>query len=177
MEKDYSKLRPFDLEAAKRGEPFVFIECGEMKPRKLIAGPDKNGAIVIQDEYGSFDISYSKPYSMAPLAWVEGKPVYNGDVLYSLGFKELVTISGTYSPGYLSIEHSSECANVKLDNITWNQPKVKREGWVNVSKKSPNSAWVAEVNGLLSHSYASKQDADKYALPDRIACVRIEWDE
>lgn len=85
QQKDLSLLRPFDLEAAKRGEDFVFVECGELKARKFIAGPDSGGGIVVQDELGAFVVSHAYPYNMAPLCWVEGKPVYKGDVLYQNG--------------------------------------------------------------------------------------------
>ena len=177
---DYSLLRPFDLEAAKAGEELVCSHDGGL--RKYVAGPDTEDKIIVADASGVFQKSvyYREHYAMAPLAWVEGKPVYKGDVLYIKCLSDKTTITGICNQTDKTLGKLLQCTShgaIWEENLTWNPPKVKREGWVNVSNKSANSAWVAEVNGLLSHSYASKQDADRCALPDRIACVRIEWEE
>ena len=51
------------------------------------------------------------------------------------------------------------------------KPKiVKREGWVNVYKSSVCTA-------LVSDAYPSKESADINKSPDRLACIRIEWEE
>ena len=51
------------------------------------------------------------------------------------------------------------------------KPKiVKREGWVNVYKSSVCTA-------LVSNAYPSKESADINKSPDRLACIRIEWEE
>ena len=52
------------------------------------------------------------------------------------------------------------------------KPKiVKREGWVNVYKSGP--IWAA----ALSHAFYTKKEADQDTVCDRVACIRIEWEE
>jgi hypothetical protein len=49
--------------------------------------------------------------------------------------------------------------------------RVKKEGWVNVYK------WN-HCAGLTGYAYKSKECADKHVvIGDRVACVRIEWEE
>ena len=72
-------------------------------------------------------------------------------------------------------------ANVWVDDDEpdWNQfteyrvkPKiVNREGWVNVYKSGP--IWAA----ALSHAFYAKKEADQDTVCDRVACIRIEWEE
>ena len=52
------------------------------------------------------------------------------------------------------------------------KPKtVKREGWVNVYKYGPLRA------AALSPAFHTKEEADQDAICDRVACIRIEWEE
>lgn len=50
---------------------------------------------------------------------------------------------------------------------------VKKEGWVNVYAPGFQDFYV----GWCSHAYRTKDQADKEAQPDRLDCVRIEWEE
>jgi hypothetical protein len=47
--------------------------------------------------------------------------------------------------------------------------RVKKEGWVNVYKD--------DMVGHTNVFFRSKDDADYCAEDDRVACVRIEWEE
>jgi len=72
MEKDYSLLRPFDLEAAKRGEK---ICNGNETILRFTAGPHiKNNSVVTENEFGFFTIHKDSLF-MLPLAWVEMQEV------------------------------------------------------------------------------------------------------
>lgn len=124
--KDFSLLRPFDLEAAKRGDAFVFISpvTGEQKTRKLIA--EKNGQLVV--DYGdTFQITTidfaADGYRMAPLCWVRTsveddtlKPVYKGDVLYSL----------SNNPDHAAVLKGE---SQRIRNITENRFLYSEDGW------------------------------------------------
>lgn len=71
-------------------------------------------------------------------------------------------------------EHTDE---VESDYDIVNIP-AKREGWVNVYP--PEDTWGAEqamLNFKTSHSFKTPLLADIYALPHRIARVRIELPE
>ena len=103
--KNYSLLRPFDLEAAKRGEPILWID----HPIRWVALSDKE-------------------LRMAPLCWVEGRPVYKGDVLYRPGINDgpvvALEIGNEEGDIYLSFEDDagSEFADNRRGYLTWADP-------------------------------------------------------
>ena len=173
--KYYSLLRPFDLEAAKRGEKFAFIGV-ELEPREFIAGPDSTGTIIIKDDTGQFQSSISYPYVMLPLTWVEGRPVYKGDVLYYKSDKEsaIVVNGDSYS---VSVETNdcgicTECIN----DLTWQKPKTKREGWVNLySNRHGLMPNVQLDNGKPFKSYDNAMQNGIH--DDYIGAIKIEWEE
>lgn len=190
MERDYSLLRPFDLEAANRGEgicwstsapPIIFIGMVFNNKNEAVIG-NKNEEYITRIE-----VCYLR---MAPLAWREGKPVYKGDLLYwfSNSRKEFVKFiakevrEATFIYGECYFANSdllglpSEAAVVHAESLTWTPPappKVKREGWVNVYPGPAELCHVATVSNALR----TKEQADEYAQLDRIACVKIEWEE
>ena len=153
--KNYSKLRPFDLEAAKAGGNV----CGMSKEtqRTYVAGPDSSGWICFMDENGVFVYGRSDNYRMAPLAWVRKSsdedvlwPVYKRDVLYYAEQGYGMAVEG-YNPhvqgesGVLGeiVWRSDDCAFkigtkawAPWDSYTFTPPKVKREGWVSSTKPS-----------------------------------------
>ena len=49
---------------------------------------------------------------------------------------------------------------------------VKKECWVNVNK-APDNPFGFGIGG----TFATKEDADDMASPNRVACVHIEWEE
>lgn len=163
-DKDYSLLRPFDREAAKRGEPICYRIDGSK--RIYMTGPDNANHLCVEDPAdGRFVLAHVDKYRMAPLAWVEGKPVYKGDgplFIKDNGEKVFVSRSGL-------IERPTNVVAVCIleHRLTWTPPKVKREGWVNIYPKGE------------FHVRDSKEDADNCARhrTDRVACVRIEWEE
>lgn len=143
--KDYSLLRPFDLEAAKAGEQICSDKNGSA--RLFIVGRDGTGQCVISNPEES-DVWYfadSERLRMAPLAWVEGRPVYKGDVLYyvedGIYRKFVVQDSNQFGPTApvfledIPNEHGvgRACSPEKL---TWQKPKVKKSGWALVGKDS-----------------------------------------
>lgn len=170
---DYTLLRPFDLEAAKAGEALINPEDGT--ECLYVAGPHPITQEIVVDfnsPYG-FDFGEASDFRMAPLCWVEGRPVYKGDVLYSafLEGSPKRTVTGIDDDGILSTEERG-LNTCDPEDLTWTPPKVKREGWVNVYPK-PTEELVASV----SHAHASKEKADSLAASGRIACIRIEWEE
>jgi len=76
---NYKLLRPFDLEAAKAGAKIT--DKTEIEHTFAAeAGPD--GDMAVRDPQGNVFVMDLSEARMVPLAWVEGKPVYPGDVLY-----------------------------------------------------------------------------------------------
>lgn len=188
-EKDYSLLRPFDLEAVKRGD-FVQFDDSDSKliyigiPTVGIQGKFGDGCLVfqwIESNNGEPNVGIVGAYEpsilkMSPLAWIEGKPVYKGDVLwgrYSFGVYKVEAEEMVYDR--LRVKHLEKitfgsCIDT-LDLFTWTPPKTKHEGWVNMYPTSLRNS-LATAGAV----YKAKEDADKNASLDRIACIRIEWE-
>lgn len=78
MEKKTDLLRPFNLDAAKAGEPICWDD-GESYEFLAEAGVDGDHAI--RDVCGNIILTGEGALRMAPLTWLDGKPVYPGDVL------------------------------------------------------------------------------------------------
>ena len=125
-EKDYSLLRPFDLEAAKRGDAIM----QEYAPAFIatLAAISKDGRTVFAEfRDGSANAWLTYAVSMAPLCWVEGKPVYKGDVLYWKAQRTSPCIAEKIMDGgWLAFRASDNepCGLVHPDGLTWTPPKV-----------------------------------------------------
>ena len=123
--KNYSLLRPFDLEAAKRGEPILWID----NPVRWIALSDQAGDArnIVEHAQG---LSYvrDKELRMAPLCWVEGRPVYKGDVLYRPSINDGPVVASRLdingSGIYLRFEGNagSEYADNRHGRMSWADP-------------------------------------------------------
>lgn len=192
-EKDYSLLRPFDLEAAKAGEAICWHEDGDVAINVYFV---KECVIPVFEECfedeqcGIFNYQQcNECLRMAPLCWVEGKPVYKGDVLYSTGgchTGEYVAPNGkelirTDLGEYLPVGDDCGSENCRIDYLTWTPPKVKREGWVNIIEYN-RSATCGEIQDRMvrnCHIFPDFESATKWAAQchDVIATVRIEWEE
>lgn len=163
--KDLSLLLPFDLEAAKRGELLIW---DERETARWVGVSSKDGGIHIIEinmQEGAVRLSYATvgDLRMAPLSWVDGRPVYKGDTLFfkDSGQKLLVTSISTDCP---------------MDQLTWTKPvrMVQKEGWVNIY---PPAQLMRENAAIISAAWATKEAADENAMDRRLACVRITWEE
>jgi hypothetical protein len=145
-QKDCSLLRPFDLEAAKRGEKILtstFIKCE-------FRGALSNGSVILVefDDQSGGEREHGR-LLMSPLCWVEGSPVYKGDVLYN-----------RLNDNKVVFDHMCAACNVE-STFTWQKPKTKREGWI-------------EVGPIKYHK--TKEDAERNRS---ISChiVFAQWEE
>lgn len=131
---NYDLLRPFDLEAAKRGDLLTDV-CGNEYTFVAESGPDGDHAIR-QKSDGNVFVDRASALRMAPLAWVEGKPVYPGDVLWykTNNFSMMVVERNPYTktglkgvvkealPG--SVFSGGETTWAEPKSWTWERPKV-----------------------------------------------------
>lgn len=158
-EKDYSLLRPFDLEAAKAGAKVCWHEDGEVAvdvmfvrdrviPLFEMCFSEEQAAVFTHDD--------SRRYlRAAPLCWVEGKPVYPGDVLDHAELGEVVAKSRHASREMLVTEKFD---SVALGNLAWPRPKPVKY-WINIYECS---------------CFASKAAVDRDAGHTRLDCIEIE---
>lgn len=167
--KNYDLLRPFDMEAAKRGE--IICAKGGGGEWQYVAGPDSNGNLCLLTSSGTFIAGNGcseRSVRMAPLCWAEGRPVYKGDKLWHTGTEKWITVYalGSFSVPTVTVE--GDPAGYHIDCLTWEAPKVKHEGWVNV--------YPGKVLGSRD-IHPSRAEADREANASCIVCVRIEWEE
>lgn len=150
MKRNLNLLRPFDLEAAKRGVPLTQDDYLLGEPTwKYACGPDTNGRIMATIiSSGGFiaEPTHTKVFKMAPLAWVDGKPVYEGDTLYwkscdgwyytfeagSVGIIHGDLLQGvSTSPEYVMGKDGK--SGVPIESLEWETPH--KEYWVNMYSK------------------------------------------
>jgi len=175
-QKNLSLLRPFNLELAKAGEPFARIARGELYIYNYLIGPDSIDFIVSTNAKGEYIRRHVRVlnngyYFMAPLTWIEGKPVYKGDVLYWKPKNRKVTID-YISYGSIDYLMGTDNALYFLDNLTWKSPTppapkpitVTRVGYINVYRDSRNDAF-----------HTTRETADVYKADGRIDCLEISY--
>ena len=132
-EKDYSLLRPFDLEAAMSGEKICWYANGDI-PKYFIVTPFGNVVANFTEDNKTECMCPCSNFRMAPLAWVEGKPVYKGDVLYSSFFKGmqeckdgLFEVTGIDENGQFKASKISRHHRTKYESCSWPKtPKTKK---------------------------------------------------
>ena len=165
-EKDYSLLRPFDLEAAKAGV-LLCDQSGSTLAGLLCCTPDSSGYFrAWVDRIGGLVSSLpGKSIRLAPLCWVEGKPVYPGDALWQTTLagdvlkRKAKQISADGS--YLEFDETGSWAmDGSVSKLSWAEPPPK-----------PIKRWV---NIYPAYSFESQDSANEYATSSRIACIEIE---
>jgi hypothetical protein len=180
MSKKYELLRPFDLEAAKRGD----VVCGSSGEITRFVGESNSGDNIAICEYymkvngchgltvGYFDFSVLR---MEPLAWVEDYPVYRGDLLYYLdsmaGWQEFIAHDGGINGEEVYLQFEAAMTGVYVKNLTWKKPIKKKYVWLNIYHHPLGGDSGSFSTGL---SYPTKELADENAKLNRVACVRIE---
>lgn len=135
--KDYSLLRPFDLEAAKRGEAvcdrdhaneYEFLAIGEKRFSDGYVAVRLTRSFIVKAK-GYIYLCYPEDLRMAPICWVEGRPVYRGDVLYETigGGAGNPYVAHHFENGKLVTAGVNSCPHhYNPDHLTWTPPKVKR---------------------------------------------------
>lgn len=119
MDKNFSLLHPFDPEKARAGEA---ICTNDGMFRQFIAGPDDSGYFCVKTDEGEFTVGRPSHYRMAPLSWLEGRPVYKNATAYG-------TVSGEKFTALTADTWLCDETLVRfgLDNkgLTWTKPSHK----------------------------------------------------
>ena len=168
---NFNLLRPFDIEKAKSGEQILFAN-GD--PCAFIAEGGSFGQHAVR-AHGNLFLVPPANLRMAPLCWVEDKPVYKGDRLWSSYTKEgekteriashVIEANGTF---YLQYEGGGDWAmDGSCSFLSWIPPKVKKSGWMNIYKDKAMGRYIHDT----------KNAADSAATIGRIGCVEIHWEE
>ena len=109
---NYDLLRPFDIEAAKHGEEICFDNGEECIAFVAEAGEDDEHAF--RNDQGNLLLVEGSELRMKPLAWVEDRPVYKGDVLW----QKAIGLSYEVKDGFQHVENSF---------LTWTKPEPKKD--------------------------------------------------
>ena len=174
---NYELLRPFNLEAAKAGAKIT--DKTEIE-HTFAAEAGADGDMAVRDPQGNVFVMHLPEARMVPLAWVEGKPVYRDDVLYVKNHTgrtgSVVTAEfAENGDGYCRFRtYNGAVPLILLSELTWNPPKVKKEGWINLYPANGASQGAPICGGCV---HATKEKADRDASLDRTACIHIEWEE
>lgn len=133
-QRDYSLLRLFDMDAAMAGAPLAWgrtaLKCRFLGESKNTPNFDNRGAQFCIEHEGGLAYSYADDLFMAPLCWVEGRPVYRGDVLYHPRHGEGKVIEDRRYCGGAAIKYEAAGTAVAIDapyfydGLTWTPPKT-----------------------------------------------------
>lgn len=174
IEKNISLLREFNLEEAKNGailcdnrgyNNYKFLGYSKVENRVAVQSIMKTDKDFIYSDCSPED------FKMTPLAWVEGKPVYQGDILYSKNFGDLKYVVKYFNGKHIFTEENETDAFCNsLENLTWNKPKQKKSKkvWVNIYPTGPGD-----------RNHPSQEKANEAAMFDCIGQVEVEinWEE
>lgn len=191
-EKNYALLRPLDLEAAKRGEPICWYGDGDVLHdvtiTKLGAVCGRWYASTEERIWQGEELNY---FRMAPLCWIEGKPVYKGDRLYRVGHgirefvADYIEQDGDVFLVYVEAMGSSWLEGPARPGVkvTWTPPKIKREGFVCITKYSNRKeTFLGEYNNTIVRNgsiFVTYEAAQKWAdtCKDVVAIIPMSWEE
>lgn len=181
MEKNYSLLRRLDIEQARQGaelctadgQPVKFIDYlpdGGEYNRVLCYFPGAGITRRLSVKGLFMPCASACDIFMAPLGWIEGRPVYKGDALFHKIQRGKYVIDG-FAGGVEGGEYRSGYVGLAPSGLTWDEPavvpsKILREGWVNIYSER-----------RISKLYELEKDADRNSAGDRVACARVEWEE
>ena len=176
MSKKFEELRPFDLEAAKAGAPICYMD-GDIPSSWFI----HDDVLYVEwsnepERFVQFkaDTGLDR-WCMAPLCWVEDRPVYKGDVLWNKLYPEYRYDVARFENGRIySLQNETYSHCEEIEDLSWTKPKkmVKKEGWIAVKTGEKPVSYAA----WCSHVYETKEQAEAH-YGAQTACIRIEWEE
>lgn len=163
-QKYFSLLRPFDLDEAKAGA-LVCWHDGDVVVKSILDADDFRA--IGRGIDGNVCMWAIENLRMAPLFWVEGKPVYKGDRLYSID--KWVTASGTIDHvGWTTCEDGYHRDTTRM---TWSPPFITQTGWIAI--KHQRSA--PDYKAWCSHVLATRQQAEAHYGPEPCSVVSVTW--
>ena len=158
-------LRPFDLEAAKRGDLLLTDYFDGARRSMFTAGPNAQGEHIFDIEGHGFVVVGGRcratlsNFYMAPICWVEDRPVYKGDTLYQ-NYPSLVAPRIVASGNEDRIVDTNGNWN-GLRHFNWNKQQVKStltaddaerivvEGRLSRAESRPNKYSAGTVENVL----------------------------
>jgi hypothetical protein len=188
MDKDLSTLRPFNLTKAKEGAAICtrngdrarFVGLApELAPFSVVALSRGNELCQYRED-GSYT-NQNSPHDlmMAPLAWVEGTAIYEGDTVYMPWLDmppELVTVVAEDHTMVRIMRPNGEKRAVWASTLTLKKPKTKREGWIVLGhyNRELTEDYVAGIHAT-PYLYQTRELAEHF-FPN-YPIIHAEWEE
>lgn len=175
---DYTLLRKINPEELVVGMEVLDTHIALCE---FVAGPDDDDDVCLRytcqcsGRETLFVCSVSE-LRRAPLAWVEGKPVYRGDVLYR-GTSQVVVIGAANETVAVETVAGAVGDLAGTSDLTWEpvKPKTKRKGWINLYANSEGDKPMVSRHVCLTRC-AADELADM-VRSERLACIEVEWEE
>jgi len=160
-------LRPFNLEAAKRGEELCWQDGHAVT---LLAEAGKDGYHALRFSSGNITLATAYSLYMKPLCWIEGHPVYKGDVLYSAHSGDPRTVKSIEDDrGVLIVRYEEETGYVHLEDCTWTKPEpVKKTRTVKFL------CWMTTCDSLLWQAEGCQPYAGYRRVPSEDKTAEVE---
>lgn len=178
---DFSLLRPFNLDSAKSGAPICWHSDAEVASNVFFT--DDHIIPIFKQSYdvgqcGLFNqVECDIFLRMAPLFWLDDKPVYKGDTIYKpevTGSIPLVVDSVRDIYVVFADGNGTDYVDNRRGYMTWTNPTTKRVGWIAIQADKPGSAPLA----YCSHVCQTRDDALKYYGENvEVYVTSVEWEE
>lgn len=184
MHNNLNLLRHIDLNTIKRGDIICWLDRIDWTAEYLGKANERgyNGNqnnicfmyqvdtyLCVKDQCVLHEAAY---FRMVPLGWHQGKPVYKGDKLYVTVDCPDCTMYKKGSEFILDSLYEGPAGKsntnyyVSLDYLSWDKPKVKKTGWINIHK---DKTWRMS-------RYPTKEAALKATQGiEVIDTIQIEW--
>jgi len=174
---DLTLLRDFNLEDAKAG---AAICSGSLMTDLTFLCAHKNSVFVELSASCDSLLLHSDEVKMKPLFWLEGKPVYKGDVVYHVTAGKGIVARKSGVCCDIQVEFSTnnyvwDCLESNLSLTPFAKPKTERKGWINLWK---GSSGIGVSTGNII--YTNKEAALRELLGDTVDLVdtiEITWME
>ena len=133
VQRQYSLLREFNLEQAEAGDEILHLLSPSFIYTEVIHEVEFKGVtsnlqeVFLEDKQGEGYCCGTQRIKMKPLCWLEGKPVYKGDVLYENAENsegEALVVKSTFEP--LNCDDALKFTSgtwAFLHELTWDKPQ------------------------------------------------------
>lgn len=150
----------------------LYLNKNTIAPGRHFVVASTDGTIACSKDGASAGIgclTWTDPNTI--LCEVEGKPVRKMDRLWSHDLGKWISASGFIVFAGLPRLLDEDGDMSRVNSCRWKR-MIKKNGWVNIY---PTRAGLHLA--CTSHVHPNEKEANENAGDERIACVRIEWEE
>lgn len=175
------ELKRFDVCWGSYGDNLIDITNGKTVRFVGVSFTETGDRSIIVEDLDGVRYARISDLKIAPLGYIDDLPVYAGDSVYHIYVQKsgvVVGASDKKNIDDIDVKYGNGTFGAQLSNLSWEKPKVKKVGWVNLYMKE------GYLNSEIHHRvecrtapYTTKELANADVESGRIACVKIEWEE